>query len=140
MKVLLAVDGSSYTKRMLAFLAAHDEFLRGDHDYTALTVVPPLAPRASSQIAREIVDDYYEWTADEILKPVAAFAQQKGWKLATASQVGNAAEEIAKAAEAGRYDLIAMGSHGHAPVVGVALGSVVTKVLAQTRIPLLIIR
>ena len=27
MKVLVAVDGSSYSKRMLAYLAAHDEWL-----------------------------------------------------------------------------------------------------------------
>ena len=27
MKILVAADGSSYTKRMLAYLAAHDEWL-----------------------------------------------------------------------------------------------------------------
>ena len=27
MKILIAVDGSDYTKRMLAYLAAHDELL-----------------------------------------------------------------------------------------------------------------
>ena len=27
MKILIAVDGSAYTKRMLAFIGAHDEWL-----------------------------------------------------------------------------------------------------------------
>ncbi|NLD53188.1 MAG: universal stress protein [Burkholderiaceae bacterium] len=140
MKILLAVDGSSFTRRMLSYLAVHDELLGSSKEMTALTVVPPIAPRAHSQIAREIVQDYYEWTAAEVFKPVQAFARQNGWQLACLSQVGDAAVEIARCAEEGKYDLICMGSHGHSSVAGVALGSVVTKVLARCRVPLLIIR
>ena len=32
MKILAAVDGSPYTKRMLAYLAAHDEWLGAQHE------------------------------------------------------------------------------------------------------------
>ena len=42
MKILLPVDGSEYTKRMLAYVAAHDELLGGDHEYFVLTVVPSI--------------------------------------------------------------------------------------------------
>lgn len=45
MNILLAVDGSPYTKKMLAYLAAHDEMLGTSHSYTAITVQPQL-PRA----------------------------------------------------------------------------------------------
>ena len=48
MKILLAVDGSDYTKRMLAYLAAHDEWLGDRHEYTVLntvTLVPGAPPR-----------------------------------------------------------------------------------------------
>ncbi len=31
MKVRVAVDGSSFTKKMLAYLAAHDDWLGGQH-------------------------------------------------------------------------------------------------------------
>ena len=34
MKILAAVDGSPYSKRMLAYLAAHDEWLGAHHEYT----------------------------------------------------------------------------------------------------------
>ena len=47
MKILFAADGSSYTKRMLAYLAAHDEWLGGQHQYTVITVVPAVPPRAA---------------------------------------------------------------------------------------------
>ena len=38
MKILLAVDGSPYTKKMLAYLAVHDQLLSPDSQYTALTI------------------------------------------------------------------------------------------------------
>ena len=34
MKILVAVDGSVYTKRMVAYIAAHDEWLGDRHEYT----------------------------------------------------------------------------------------------------------
>ena len=41
MNILLAVDGSAYTKKMLAYLATHEELLGGTHTYTVLTVQAP---------------------------------------------------------------------------------------------------
>ena len=52
MKVLLAVDGSDYTKRMLAYLAAHRELLGPGHEYTAVTVVTRIPPHAARHIDR----------------------------------------------------------------------------------------
>ena len=48
MKILLAVDGSDYTKRMLAYLATHEEMLGKADSFTALTVVPAIPPRAQA--------------------------------------------------------------------------------------------
>jgi hypothetical protein len=50
MKILVAVDGSSYTKRMLAYLAAHDEWLGEQHEYTVLHVVMAVPPRAAASL------------------------------------------------------------------------------------------
>ena len=36
MKILIAVDGSDYTKRMLAYLATHDEWFGAKHSYTVV--------------------------------------------------------------------------------------------------------
>jgi hypothetical protein len=47
MKILVAVDGSKYTNRMLAWWAAHEELLSEAHNYTGLccTTRPPSATR-----------------------------------------------------------------------------------------------
>ena len=73
MKVLLAVDGSAYTKRMLAYLAAHDELLGGRAEYTVLTVVPDIPPHAAQFLSSANIDAYYRTEGDEVLNPVKAF-------------------------------------------------------------------
>jgi len=44
MNIVLAADGSPYTKRMLAYVAAHDEWLGSHHRYVAVTAVPGIQP------------------------------------------------------------------------------------------------
>ena len=47
---------------------------------------------------------------------------------------------VAEEAEAGGYDAVVMGSHGHGALVGLLLGSTVSKVLASCRTPVLVAR
>ena len=44
MKILLAVDGSEFTKRMLDYLSAHPGLFDGNAEFTALTVSAPINP------------------------------------------------------------------------------------------------
>ena len=59
MKILLAVDGSAHTKKMLAYLATHMETLGRDNEFTALTVEPPLPPRARSIVGKDVADSFH---------------------------------------------------------------------------------
>ena len=52
MKILLAVDGSEFTKKMLAYLATHDDLFATGHDYTIFTVQLALPPRARAAYTR----------------------------------------------------------------------------------------
>ena len=139
-KILLPVDGSDYTKRMLSYIAAHDELLGAGHEYTVFTAVLPIPPHAARFLDRSAVDDYYRDQAEQVLKPVRMFADQQGWKVRVAHGPGHAAEAIAALAEAERPDLIVMGTHGHSALGNVVLGSVATGVLARCKVPVLLIR
>lgn len=140
MKILLAVDGSEYTQRMLALIATHDELVQAGAQYTVLTVVPKVQPRAAAVIPKPNLDHYYAEQAREVLDPVRTFAAQKGWTMEFRHCVGSAAHEIAKLAQRERFDLIVLGSHGHGALAGLVLGSVVTGVLARCTTPVLIVR
>lgn len=140
MKILVAVDGSPYTKRALAYLTAHDEWLGAQHRYTCLTVVPGVPPRAAAQIDRDTLREYYQDEAEKVFKPLRTFFAKQGVEAEFVFKVGHAADTIATVAAKGGHDLIMMGSHGHSALGGLVLGSVSTRVLAQSEVPVLLIR
>ena len=140
MKILLAVDGSEYTKKMLAYLTTHDELFSTSNSYTLVTVQAQLPPRARAAVGKEVVDAYHRDEAEKILGPVTKFLLRHGIDAKSERKVGPAGEIIGKFAEAGRFDLLVMGSHGHGAVLNLVMGSVANKVLAQCGTPLLIVR
>jgi nucleotide-binding universal stress UspA family protein len=140
MKILAAVDGSTYTKRMLAYVAAHDEWLGPQHEYTLITAVNALPPRAASALDKATLKGFYDETAEKVFKPLRSFFAKQRIKASFVAKVGPAAEVIADAAMKGRYDLVIMGSHGHGTLANLVMGSVSTKVLANCSTPVLLIR
>ena len=140
MKVLIAVDGSEYTKRMLAYWAAHDDWLRDDFDYTILTVVPAIPARAAAVLDRALLQGYYADEGEQIFRPIKAFLEQRKVRAIFVSKTGVPAEVIAKTAQEDGFDLVLMGSHGHSALGNLTLGSIATKVLSACSVPVLLIR
>lgn len=141
MKTLVAVDGSRYTKRMLAYLAAHDDtFGAKHHQFTVLTVVGPIPARAAAALDKKVVHDYYREEAETTFKPIRTFLAKQGIDAAFEYRVGNAGDHIAELARKGKFDLVMMGSHGHGVLTRLVVGSVTGRVLAVSEVPLLIIR
>jgi nucleotide-binding universal stress UspA family protein len=139
MNILLAVDGSPYTKKMLAYLATHELFSHGN-DYSVFTVQPLLPPRARAAVGKEIVDNYYADEAEKVLAPVSKFLLRHGIDAKSSWKTGHVGETIAKFADAGKFDLLIMGSHGHGTLVNLVMGSVATEVLAHSKVPVLLVR
>lgn len=140
MKILLPVDGSDHTKRMLAYIAAHDELLGAAHEYLVFTAVGAIPSRASSVLDTQVVEDYYTEQAEQVLVPVRAFIAQQHWNARVSHGHGRAAELIAALATAEKVDLVVMGTHGHSALANVVLGSVALGVLARCKVPVLLIR
>lgn len=140
MKILVAVDGSRYTKRMLAYLAAHDEWLGGPHRFTVLHAVPPVPQRAAAVVDRAVLKAYHDGEAERVFKPIRAFFARHKLQAEFQAKVGAAADVIATAARKGDYDLLLMGSHGHGSLASLVLGSVASRVLGSCSTPTLLIR
>lgn len=140
MKILLAVDGSQYTQRMLDYLARHDELLGRNNDYKVLYVEPVLPPRARGALGKEVVDQYHNEEAQKVLEPVLAMLRTQGREASGTYEVGPPGETIARFASEGGYDLLVMGSHGHSALLKMVMGSVTTSVLANCDVPVLLIR
>ena len=140
MKILLAVDGSAYTQKMLAYLTSHQEMLGTGHEYTVITVQPLLPPRARAALGKEVVEQYYDEESAKILQPVQEFLNSRGVKVQAISKVGPIADTIIHEAQDGKFDLIGMGTHGHGALGRLVMGSVSSQVLAGCTIPVLLIR
>ena len=70
-------------------------------------------PHAARYLDRSTLDDYYTNEAEQVLQPVREFARQKGWQLEAVRMSGYPPDALAAHANAGVYDLIVMGTHGH---------------------------
>jgi len=140
MKILIAVDGSVYTKRMLAYLAAHDELFGKQHAYTVIHGVLAIPNHAASFVGPTRVREYYEADAEDVFRPIRGFFAQQGFEVTFVHTIGHVADSIAGFADEGRFDLVVMGSHGHGEAMNMVLGSVATRVLAKCSVPVLLIR
>jgi nucleotide-binding universal stress UspA family protein len=138
MKVLLAIDGSAYTGRMLDFLAAHEEALGPSPEITVMTAVDALPPRFGAAMGEPSLQAYYAAQAGEILEPVLRFARQRGWRAQLRHGAGEPGDVITELAAQGGHELIVMGTHGHSDLE-VPLGSTVEQVLARCHTPVLMV-
>ncbi len=139
MKILIAADGSAHTQRMLAYLADHQWLAQGNA-FTVMTVVPEVPKRAASYVDAGLVKGYYDEEAEKVLAPVREFFTAKGVQAEFVYKTGHPADELAREADSGGYDLLALGSHGHGALGNLIMGSVATKVLSLCKQPVLLLR
>lgn len=140
MKILVPVDGSPFTKRMLAYLTAHDEWLGDAHRYTLVHVAPAVPARAAAVLDKAVLQGHYAEESEKVFKPIRAFFAKQKISADFVAKVGPAADTIAALATKGNFDLLMMGSHGHGLIGNLVLGSVTTKVMAHCGTPVLIVR
>ena len=107
---------------------------------TVITVVVPFPSKAANFADPEQVRKYYDDEAQTVLRAAGDWLRERNMAALTlAHEIGNPAECIARKATEGRYDLIAMGLHGHGPLGAVAPGSVAAKVQASCKTPVVLV-
>ena len=90
MKILIAADHSSYTKRMLAYLAVHEERLGPNHHYSVVHSLLAVPDRAAA---------FVEADAEAVFRPIRAFFKHQGIEATFVHTAGHAADSIANLAE-----------------------------------------
>jgi nucleotide-binding universal stress UspA family protein len=141
MKILVAVDGSPHAHATLEALVRRLPWFSGSPDITLLYSHPPLPySAAQSWVGKETVHRYYDDESDQVLAAARAFLDDKSITHDVVKKVGDPAHEIASYAGSNGYDLIVMGTHGHTALANLVMGSVATKVLASSKVPVLFFR
>ena len=141
MNILLAADGSDYTKRAARYLVEHLASLKDPADVHVLHVRPPLPyPGAAAAIGKRALEKYELEESEAALAVAERVLDKAKVRFKSSHRVGEVASAIRDYARTNGVDLIVMGSRGHGAFAGLALGSVTTKVIAATDKPVLIVR
>lgn len=140
MKILIAADGSPYTRRILAFIASHPEWRDPRHHYTVLHCVPAIPHRAAAFVDTTQARAFYRDDAETVFKPVRTFFKRHGLAATFVHRIGPAGPTIARHAGQQSFDLIMLGTHGRGAVAGLVMGSVATQVVSLCRTPVLLVR
>jgi nucleotide-binding universal stress UspA family protein len=137
MKILLPVDGSAASTRAARYLVKH--WPKAD-TVTLLHVDRPLGQSVSRYLDVDTLARFHAENSKTALKPGRRVLGASGHRFDAEQRVGDPGAEIVQLARKGRYDLVVMGSHGRGALRSLFLGSVVVKVLANSSVPVLVVR
>lgn len=141
MKIVVAVDGSAYTRKALDYLVAHRAQLVDGNELILVNVCAGIPPHASRHISKELLNEYYSDESAKVLDPVKAQLTQLGVSnYSIQSRHGNAAAEIVAAANEVDAGLIVVGTRGHGALGRALMGSVATNVIADAQRSVLLVQ
>ena len=137
MKILIAADGSPYTRAAARYVASHSGMLRQQPEVRIIHVHAALPVTRS--VSKKAIEDYYREESQKALSVAQKELEKAGVKFTSTWVTGDAAEQIARYAKSEGIDLIVTGTRGHGALAGLALGSVTNKLIALTKVPVLVI-
>ncbi len=138
-KILIATDGSEYTKRAVEY--GIDLAKSAEAKLYAIYVIDTAAfASIPMDAAWESMYELLKQEGDEATKYVADKAAAEGLDIERLTIEGHPAEEISKYAEKNSVDLIVMGTLGKSGLDRFLLGSVAEKVVRTSKIAVLVVR
>ena len=141
MKILIAVDGSSYTQKALAYLSTNRTLFGQGSDLMLLNVCIGLPANVTRHVTKDVVDAHYAEEAAKVLDPVKKYLDEQGIAgYSVELRHGHAAEQIVESAKEVGASLIVMGTHGHGMFGRVVMGSVASKVIAESPVSVLLVK
>ncbi len=140
MKILLAADGSDYTKRAAHHLVEHLSWFAKPPEIHLLHVRPAMPyPGAAARAGKKAIEDYGRVESRAALAVAEKVFDKAGVQYQSSWTTGDISTAIANHVKKHGIDLVVVGSHGHGALANLALGSVATKVIASVKVPVLIV-
>src|SRR6266550_6411366 len=110
MKIMLAADGSEYTRAAARTLAAHLNWLAEKPTIEVLHVRPPFPfPHAAGVVGKKAIQSYEKEESEKALAIAEEELRKAGVEFKSSWRVGEVAQEIAAFVKANGINLIVMG-------------------------------
>lgn len=134
-RILVPIDGSPHADKAIGYAA---DLSKKYGSRLILLHVIPVRVYAFAEVGAVLSEDVEE--GEEVLRRGMELARSLGAEADQRLKRGIPAEEILRAAEEEKVDLIAIGSRGLSGVKAFLLGSVSDKVSHHAKCPVLIVR
>ena len=141
LKVLLPVDGSSSAIRATQKLIDTLDWYKEPPtiDLVAVHLPVPRVPNMGAFVSKEMIEKYYEDECQAMLAPSRKLLDAAGVQYTAHRLVGQIGETIVERATKSGSDMIYMGTRGMSALANMALGSVTTRVLHLSHVPVVLI-
>jgi nucleotide-binding universal stress UspA family protein len=137
MKVLVAVDGSANSLK--AVQKAATLFSQGSLLTLINVQVDEHLRSLQGRVGKATVDGFITEQHDNDLKAAKAWLDQQGVKYDVIIAEGALAPTIAENAADGGFDMVAIGAKGRGSIGDLVMGSVVTRLIAASKVPVVVI-
>ena len=140
MKILIATDGSSFGTRAARYIAKHAKLFGSKPDILVLYVDPPLTRYVAGVMGPREVARYHAEAGQAALRGAASALRRAHVAYRERMVVGDPAAQIIDIARTEKSEMIVVGSRGRSALQSIFLGSVAAKVIAQSKVPVLVVR
>jgi len=140
LRLLVPVDGSEHSARTVGYLIKSLDLYKDTVEIHLLNVQHPFPAPAASHIGHDKVQEYHREQGLAALAEARKLLDAAGATYHQHVGVGDEAQTIVKYAAEKRCDQIMMGTRGLGSVSNLLLGSVATKVIHLSDIPVLLVK
>ncbi|MBI5189256.1 MAG: universal stress protein [Nitrospirae bacterium] len=138
MKILVAVDGSEFSKS--AFRQACRLARENGRTLTAVMAVPALEDQFEVLKHREKAEAVLKELSEKVMASIKAIGDEEGVKTAVNIVDGDAHSAISETAAEGRHDLVVMGRRGKTGIERALMGSVTARVIGHSSADVLVVQ
>ncbi len=137
---VIPFDGSEHAIRALELAIAEAKQRQIKPRLLILNVQTPLSGDISRFIDSKTIDDYHREAGEKALQAAADLMKNAAIAYDLHVLVGPVARTISEFSTNQGCSMIVMGTRGQSPVVGLIMGSVTTRLLHETNLPVLLTR
>jgi len=138
MIIILAADGSRFTRKAVAFLLKHKHWAYDDAN--EIIVINVQVRMTSRSLPKSVLAVHYKDVAEAVLKPIELLLRRHKVANRSVWTTGYPATEIVKLAKKERAQLIVMGTRGRSTLGRVFMGSVAQEVVSASKVPVLLVK